>query len=225
MERRKVKHLHIIDNVKKILIIFLCLIITIIVFRMTYSSYETKATANADLGVAFFVLNEDFLSMTVNLNDKIEPGNYVPAETSGSVYNFDFKVMNYNDERRTEVLMYYDLAVRITTNLELDFDLLRNGTSCVASDVIARDVAVPSLDGPENVTANESTYEVSGDDVAYFRKITATREYFGFTEDEVDNYTLVVTFPSKYRDLMRYKSDDIIEGIEITVDAKQRINE
>jgi len=225
MERRKVKHLHIIDNVKKILIIFLCLIITIIVFRMTYSSYETKATANADLGVAFFVLNEDFLSMTVNLNDRIEPGNFTPPETNGTVYNFDFKVMNHNDERRTEVLMYYDLAVRITTNLELEFDLLRDGVSCVESDAIARDVATPSTSEPENVTTNESTYEVSGNQVAYFRTIKATREYFGFTEDEEDNYTLVVTFPSKYRDLMRYKSDDIIEGIEITVDAKQRIDE
>lgn len=224
MERRKVKHLHIIDNVKKILIIFLCLIITIIVFRMTYSSYETKATANADLGVAFFVLNEDFLSMTVNLNDRIEPGNFTPPETNGTVYNFDFKVMNHDDERRTEVLMYYDLTLRITTNLELEFDLLRDGVSCVDSDEIARYAATDSGDSATNST-DESTLEVTGNEVAYFRTIKATREYFGFTEDEEDNYTLVVTFPSKYRDLMRYKSDDIIEGIEITVDAKQRIDE
>ncbi len=224
MERRKVKHLHIIDNVKKILIIFLCLIITIIVFRMTYSSYETKATANADLGVAFFVLNEDFLSMTVNLNDKIEPGNFTPPETNGTVYNFDFKVMNHDDERRTEVLMYYDLTLRITTNLELEFDLLRDGVSCVDSDEIARYVATDSGDSETNST-DESTLEVTGNEVAYFRTIKATREYFGFTEDEEDDYTLVVTFPSKYRDLMRYKSDDIIEGIEVTVDAKQRIDE
>ena len=224
MERRKVKHLHIIDNVKKILIIFLCLIITIIVFRMTYSSYETKAAANADLGVAFFVLNEDFLSMTVNLNDKIEPGNFTPPETNGTVYNFDFKVMNHDDERRTEVLMYYDLTLRITTNLELEFDLLRDGVSCVDSDEIARYVATDSGDSETNST-DESTLEVTGNEVAYFRTIKATREYFGFTEDEEDDYTLVVTFPSKYRDLMRYKSDDIIEGIEVTVDAKQRIDE
>lgn len=223
MERRKVKHLHIIDNVKKILIIFLCLIITIIVFRMTYSSYETRATANADLGVAFFVLHEDFLSMTVNLNDKIEPGNYIP-DTEGTVYRFDFKVMNHDDERRTEVLMYYDLVLRITTNLELEFDLLRNGTSCVVSDTTARE-ATSMANAVGNIVSNESTLEVTGNDIAYFRKITTDRQYFGFTEDEEDDYTLVVTFPSKYRDLTRYKSDDIIEGIEITVDAKQRIED
>ena len=222
MERRKVKHLHIIDNVKKILIIFLCLIITIIVFRMTYSSYETRATGNADLGVAFFVLNEDFLSMTVNLNDKIEPGNLTanPA-TTGNVYRFDFKVMNHDDERRTEVLMYYDLALKITTNLELEFDLLRDGTSCVATDTISRD---PVPDSSVVVDDNESSLEITTSEAAYFRRITATRQNFGFEEDEEDDYTLVVTFPSQYRDLTRYKSDDIIEGIEITVDAKQRID-
>ena len=96
MERRKVKHLHIIDNVKKILIIFLCLIITIIVFRMTYSSYETRATSKADLGVAFFVVKENFDSMTVNLNEMIEPGQ---DGTNPSQYTFTFKVQNYNQFR------------------------------------------------------------------------------------------------------------------------------
>ena len=113
MERRKVKHLHIIDNVKKILIIFLCLIITIIVFRMTYSSYETRATSKADLGVAFFVVKENFDSMTVNLNEMIEPGQ---DGTNPSQYTFTFKVQNYNDERRTEVTTYYDLTLKITRN-------------------------------------------------------------------------------------------------------------
>ena len=223
MERRKVKHLHIIDNVKKILIVFLCLIITIVVFRMTYSSYETNATGSADLGVAFFVLEEDFLTMTVNLNDKIEPGALTanPSET-GNVYQFDFKVMNHDDERRTEVLMFYDLSLKITTNLELEYDLLLDGVSCVDTDVISRDaVETPSAQPAEG----ESTLSFGANDMAYFRRIKAERQEFGFEEDEEDDYTLVVTFPSQYRDLTRYKSDDIIEGIEITVDAKQKIED
>ena len=165
MERRKVKHLHIIDNVKKILIIFLCLIITIIVFRMTYSSYETRATSKADLGVAFFVVKENFDSMTVNLNEMIEPGQ---DGTNPSQYTFTFKVQNYNDERRTEVTTYYDLTLKITTNLELTYDVLKDGSSCVESNVVSRD---PEPDPSATPGDGDSTYSVTGDDLAYFRRI------------------------------------------------------
>ena len=219
MERRKVKHLHIIDNVKKILIIFLCLIITIIVFRMTYSSYETRATSKADLGVAFFVVKENFDSMTVNLNEMIEPGQ---DGTNPSQYTFTFKVLNYNDERRTEVTTYYDLTLKITTNLELTYDVLKDGSSCVESNVVSRD---PEPDPSATPGDGDSTYSVTGDDLAYFRRIKLERQEFGFTQNEEDDYTLVVTFPAEYKDLTRYKSDDIIDGIEITCDAKQKIED
>ena len=216
MERRKVKHLHIIDNVKKILIIFLCLIITIIVFRMTYSTYETRATSKADLGVAFFVVKEDFLSMNVNLNEMIEPG----QGNAPSRYEFTFKVKNYDDTRRTEVTTYYDLTLKITTNLELTYDVLHEGSSCVESNVVTRE---PEPDPTYTPVEGDSTYVVTGDDLAYFRRIKLNRQEFGFTQNEEDEYTLVVTFPPEYKDVARYMTADVIDGIEITCDAKQKI--
>ena len=216
MERRKVKHLHIIDNVKKILIIFLCLIITIIVFRMTYSTYETRATSKADLGVAFFVVKEDFTSMNVNLNEMIEPG----QGSAPSRYEFTFKVMNYDDTRRTEVTTYYDLTLKITTNLELTYDVLHEGSSCVESNVVTRE---PEPDPTYTPVEGDSTYVVTGDDLAYFRRIKLNRQEFGFTQNEEDEYTLVVTFPPEYKDVARYMTADVIDGIEITCDAKQKI--
>ena len=216
MERRKVKHLHIIDNVKKILIIFLCLIITIIVFRMTYSTYETRATGKADLGVAFFVVKEDFTSMNVNLNEMIEPG----QGSAPSRYEFTFKVMNYDDTRRTEVTTYYDLTLKITTNLELTYDVLHEGSSCVESNEVTRD---PEPDPTYTPVEGDSTFVVTGDDLAYFRRIKLNRQEFGFTQNEEDEYTLVVTFPPEYKDVARYMSADVIDGIEITCDAKQKI--
>ena len=47
-------------------------------------------------------------------------------------------------------------------------------------------------------------------------------QYFSHLYDEVNNYQLVVYFPSEYKD---YKYQDIYELIEIVVDSKQVIDE
>ena len=46
---------------------------------------------------------------------------------------------------------------------------------------------------------------------------------FGHTENETNIYNLVIEFPLEYKQTIEYQ--DVIEGIEITVNSRQMINE
>ena len=73
----------------------------------------------------------------------------------------------------------------------------------------------------DNATSIKKTDEIIQDeDGTYFRIITTETESFSFREDETNIYQLVVHFPQEYNTI---NYQDIIEGIEITVNSKQII--
>jgi len=70
----------------------------------------------------------------------------------------------------------------------------------------------------------ERVYDVTfaTEDGTYFRYIKTDKIYFTHLYDEVNNYQLVVNFPSEYKDA---KYQDIYELLEITIDSRQIIDE
>ena len=56
-------------------------------------------------------------------------------------------------------------------------------------------------------------------DGTYFKSIKFPKEYFGFTQDEITSYKLVVSFPDGDRSADK---QGIMEAIEIKINAKQR---
>lgn len=100
--------------------------------------------------------------------------------------------------------MEYDLTIRTTTNLPIEYELYKNDqyTNATAQNIIKSDDIVQD------------------DDSTYFRVLTTETETFSYNEAKKNIYQLVVRFPEKYNTI---NYQDIIEAIEITVDSKQII--
>ncbi len=98
--------------------------------------------------------------------------------------------------------MQYDLVIRTTTNLPLEYELYLNSvyTDANAENAIIDSQVIQDTDG------------------TYFNKFTTDTKYFSHSYNETNTYQLVVYFPETYVDEMY---QDIVDSIEITVNSKQ----
>ena len=72
-------------KIVKILILLLSLILLIKLISFTYSKYESSATTNPNVPVAFYVINKDYKTMSLNLDSLF------PSDTP---YVYDFAISN-----------------------------------------------------------------------------------------------------------------------------------
>ncbi len=181
-------------NKKKIAgtLIFLIIVlgITLLVLQRTGAIFQTTTESEASLDIAFYCIEEDYQSMTLKLDD------IIPRTAP---YTYNFSVSNNNGTKRTETNLTYDLTIRTTTNLPINFSLYdtNNGATLIGIETITQD-----------------------DDNTYFRYINIPQREFGFVNNQTDNYRISIVLPTTYR------SDDyqdIIELVEINVDSKQKI--
>lgn len=179
----------------QILILLLSLILLIRIISLTFARYESRANTNSNIEVAFYVINKDFSKMNLNL-DSLFP--------SDEPYIYYFSISNTDGTNICETDMEYDLTIRTTTNLPIEYDLYMNqqyndegATSIIKENKIEQD---------ENGT--------------YFRIITTEKEEFSYLNEKENIYQLVLKFPSQYSHI---NYQDVIEGIEITVDSRQVI--
>lgn len=179
----------------KLLILLLCLILLIRLISLTLSKYESSAKATPNIQIAFYVMKDDFQSMSLNL-DSLFP--------SDEPKIYGFSVSNQDGDKICATDMEYTLKIRTTTNLPIKYDLYMNQNY--------NDSGAQSIIKSDNIEKDE--------DETYFRIITT--ETIELTHDipVTNTYQLVVTFPAEYNTI-NYK--DIIEGIEITVESKQII--
>ena len=182
-------------KIVKILILLLSLILLIKLISFTYSKYESSATTNPNVPVAFYVINKDYKTMSLNLDSLF------PSDTP---YVYDFAISNTDGTNRCETDMEYDLSIRTTTNLPIDYELYMNQ---------AYDET-----GATNILQND---EIAQDESGtYFRRFTTDTNSFTYKKDETNTYQLVLRFPAKYNTI---NYQDVIEGIEITVNSRQVI--
>lgn len=114
----------------KLIILILCLLIIVRIFSLVLSKYETEANSSADVDIAFYLFNEDYKTMTLNLA-KLVPQN--------NAYRYIFTIGNQEGEQTAEIDLEYDLSIRTTTNLPLTFELYMNGENIVKSNEITQD--------------------------------------------------------------------------------------
>ncbi|MCF0125986.1 MAG: hypothetical protein HUJ68_09605 [Clostridia bacterium] len=184
--RRRRKHK---SYTTPILLIFL-LIVLMIIINNTYAKYSSTGKSDAMIDVAFFVFEETQISKDIALSEM------VPGDLG---YEYNFSVANYNEKgERAEIAIEYEISLRMTTNLPLQYKLYKNGGE---DDLFATITAQPDSDG------------------TYFKSIKFPKEYFGFTQDEITSYKLVVSFPDGDRSADK---QGIMEAIEIKINAKQR---
>ena len=168
----------------QILILILILILLIRIISLTISKYESSAISYSAIQVAFYVLNRDYQSMSLNLESLF------PRDEP---YVYYFSVSNSNGDKTCETDMEYDLTIRTTTNLPIEYELYKN----------------------EQYTNDAAQSIIKSDDIVQDDDNT-----FSYNEAKKNIYQLVVRFPAKYNTI---NYQDIIEAIEITVDSKQII--
>lgn len=143
------------------------------------------------------IVNYAFYILEANYyKEEIMLDSIVPSNDS---YIYNFSVSNYSDTKRCDTDLEYDLWITTTTNLDLEYDLiLKNETAVVSNEVIADEYGT------------------------YFRNITTNKEMFSHKENMINEYSLIVKFPTKYKDS---KYQDIVDSVTINIESKQVIDE
>lgn len=177
----------------KLVILILCLCIVLRLFTLVLSKYESVSKSNANVDIALYLLKEDYKSMTLNLAS-LSPQN--------EAYVYSFSIGNEDGDTTAEVDMTYDLTLRTTTNLPLTYELYMNQEY--------------NEDGAESIIINDEI--LPDDDGTYFRTMTTESIELKFSEPTTNLYQLVIYFPKNYNST---DYQDIIEGLEITVESKQ----
>ena len=179
----------------KLIILIVCVLILFRIFILVWSKYESEVIVNANVDIAFYLLNEDFKKMTLSLDE------IFPIENA---YIYTFSIGNEEDGKTAEIDLTYDLKIRTTTNLPLTYELYMNQTH----------------DEENAINIIKTNDIVQDEDGTYFRIITTPTEELDYSTPKTNIYQLVVYFPSTYNTT---EYQDIMEMIEITVDSRQLI--
>ena len=173
----------------------LCLTFLIIILNIpsTLSKYTSNSSSDVKTDVAFYIVKTDYKTEEILLDE------IVPREEP---YVYTFEVSNNDGKNRTETNLSYDLSIRTTTNLPLEYELYLNEDY--------------KDSGARTIFTSDNTEQDS--DSTYFRNFKTDTKYFSYLYDEKNTYQLVVRFPKDYID---YKYQDIYESIEITIKSKQ----
>ena len=182
-------------NRNKIIILLLVLDILLTVYFVytqdTVAKFKTSMQSNALGGVAFYIIEPGYQNKEISLD------NIVPSNT---LYEYDFSVANYKDKKRLETNAKYNIVIRTTTNLNLEYYLYENN-------------------GLDDVLIDKQ-YVQDGDET-YFNVMKTNDEYFGFKKKQINNYKLKIKFPIEY---ISSKYQDIIEGVEIIINSEQVVD-
>lgn len=189
---KKLKRLYV-----KLIILILSLLIIARIFVLVLSKYETISNSYANVEIAFYLLKEDYKTMTLNLAELLPQDN---------VYVFDFSIGNEDGIEIADVDLEYELTLKTTTNLPLTYELYMNEKY--------------GDNGAKNVI-KENNIELD-EYGTYFRTMTTEKNYLSYKEGVTNVYQLVVYFPANYNQEIY---QDIIELLEINVNAQQVTDE
>ena len=179
-------------------IIFSIVFISILSFGIfslikSFSSYYSKANLSLDIQTAMFVLDEGEMSFNIDI-DQIIP--------KDEPYIYTFSVSNFNEERKSDVDLKYNLKIQTTTNMPLEYRLYYKEYNLDEKDIITRRDLLQDEDSSwYNLLTVGTTYE------------------FSYTERTTNIYYLVIDFPTVYKDVIEYS--DAIENIEVIIDSEQ----
>lgn len=183
----------------KSLIIISLLIVIIFVFiqiRNTLARYETTASTERDVDVAFWMIDTSFASERILISE-IYP--------SDSPYEYTFTVSNFNGTKRAETDLEYEVVLTTTTNLPFQYAIEKEGT--------------PLTTTQELITDTDGTYYKK----IKLQPTTANDFVLETGSDQTHNFKIKLTFPKANNENMEYA--DLIEYIKLDLSAKQIIGE
>ena len=188
MKNKKIRILY-----TKLIILILCFLIIARLFVLVLSKYESISNSYANVDIAFYILKEDYKTMTINL------ASLLPQEDE---YVFEFSIGNEVEGEFAEVDLEYELTLNTTNNFALTYKLYMNEqyTDETATNIIKEN----------NVSSDEYG--------TYFRTMTTDKITLPYAQGKTNVYQLVINFPANYNEEIY---QDIIELLEITVNAHQ----
>ena len=181
--------------VTKFVFIFAAIAIIVNVVGKSYTRYESDVDLSANASVAFFVIDQGTYESTISLSDLL------PSSTP--TY-YTFYVANYKDGKRTNVDLNYTIKFETTTNLPLQYEVVRN----------------QSFSGNyTNIITNSS---VRQDDNDVFYKVFSNNNTYSFSHaaNQVDEYTIKIVFPESYKDYPDLYQG-VIELFSVIINASQ----
>ena len=175
----------------KLMLTFILLIISINLIPVVFSKFESKTDVAVNSKIAFYLLKEDYYTNTLTVHDMVP---------RSEPYVFTFTISNYEDNKVAEVDLKYDLMIKATTNLPLEYELYLN-------DALNTNI----IDQEEKVQDEYGTY---------FYNIKTKEVSFLKEEKKLNTYTLKIYFKTTYTS---YMYQDIMENIEIIINSQQII--
>ena len=196
--------------------LILCLIHKILF--SSYSLYESEAKSTADIDVAFYTLKDEYLTNVISLEEMV-PGDTRRIEFTVSNYYIDDK----GEKIISETDMIYDLKVRTTTNLPLEYKMYKNqGLDVINLTNVLEIETVQNqnmyLDEDKTIFKNLVFANQTEDKKE--EGITDSDKFY-YTSPGTNTYILEITLPARYNSI---EYQNIIECIEITVDSEQRVD-
>lgn len=183
---------------KSLFIILLVVIIltAIILIRNTLARYETNATSDKDVDVAFWIVGNSFETDRMLIKD------IYPSDTT---FDYTFTISNFKVEeggenitKRAETDMEYDLVLTTTTNLPFEYSIEKNGSTCEKTERLFTD-----------------------EDGTYYKEIKLPQGRINQGTDVTDTYVIKITFSKSNYTNVDYA--DLLEYIKIDLSAKQII--
>lgn len=213
-------------NKKKVVIVILLIIAIIIAaiqIRKTLARYETTATAERDVDVAFSILDNDFQTDTIFINE------IYPKSTP---FEYRFTVSNFKNDKIAETDLEYEIAITTTTNLPLRYEITRNGSTYTdlqdelftdSDGTVYRILKLGTTDNPFPLELDTVEKELDGNGVETGKNIKTK---------VTDTYVLKVTFPLQTqvngttvnnRENLEYA--DLMEDVKIALTSRQVVGD
>ncbi|MEE3343063.1 MAG: hypothetical protein VZS44_03125 [Bacilli bacterium] len=183
--------------ITKINLFIITAFLTLALFPITFSKYQSTATGNVNSNIAFYLFKADYQVQRIKLAD-LEPSN--------TPHVYTFSISNQNNNKTSDVDIEYTLKVVTTTNLPLRYQLYENED-------------YQSNNSTNLITQNNSTI-APDEDGTYFQTFEFDQEELLYTTPKTNNYTLVVYFDETNTNA---KYQDTIESVRIIVESRQII--
>ncbi len=182
-----------------IFLIKIIIVLGIVVFALTYitstlSKYNSVGTSQASVDIAYYLVDE------TSISNSLKVGGIIPRNEP---YTYTITVSNNDGVKRTDVTLEYDLIIKTTTNLPLEYSVYLNENY---DDTDATNIIKTSVDEADS-------------DGTYFKTITLPTKELSYKKDETDTYQLAIVFPARYNSS---EYQNILEYIEVSINARQK---
>ena len=185
--------------ISKFNLFLIALFLTVFIFPLTYSKYQSTATGNINSNIAFYLFKTSYQVERIKLAD-LEPSN--------TPHIYTFTIGNQSNNKVSDVDIEYILKIITTTNLHLRYQLYENEDY--------------QLNTSTNLINTNNTDISKDEDGTYFQTFTFAKETLLYETPKTNTYTLVVYYDETNTDS---KYQDTVESVRIVVDSKQIIDE